>query len=308
MHTETEDYLYDNCPVCSGSISTWRSLQADGKSYNMDLCSDCGFAFVNPRPTLGFLMDFYSTVGHGGSHGSGKVPDLNSVIAGEKKDPVSTIDAKRIIKTISTLAAGSGNRKFLDVGCGYGIFSKQALDAGFDVSALDLADNEREIYRGMTGLTPVNSSFEDFECDPGSLSVILMSQILEHALDVNLWIEKAHGLLQDDGIIAIALPNYGSLFRLILQEKEPYICPPEHLNFFNPKSLSTLLEKHGFEVEKVQWISRLPKSTFDKRMPSVGKPLLPLVYMMSSLSLKTIDALHLGSIINIYARKTGSGS
>lgn len=304
MGVESGEHLYKACPVCESTIDTWRSMKVENVQYNIDLCSECGFAFVNPRPSLEFLMEFYSAVGHGGSHSNSIAPDLKSVIEGERKDPVSTIDAERIIQTIRSYSSSSSNQKFLDVGCGYGIFSKEALDAGFDVSALDLADNERKIYQGMTGLTPVKSSFEDFECAPNSLSVILMSQILEHALDVNLWIEKAHGLLDDDGVIAIALPNYGSLFRRIMQEKEPYICPPEHLNFFSPNSLSKLLEKHGFEVEKVQWISRLPKSTFEKRMPAIGRPLLPIVYKLSSISLKTIDTLHLGSIINIYARKS----
>ena len=304
MQVEEGEQLHNACPVCEGSIGTWRSMMVDSKQYKIDLCSLCGFAFVNPRPSLEFLLDFYSAVGHGGSHGSSKIPDLNSIIEKEKKDPGSSVDAKRIISTIISLSVTNKNGKFLDVGCGYGLFSKEAQDAGYDVSALDLADNERKIYQGMTGLTPVNSSFENFECAPDSLSVILMSQILEHALDVNLWIEKAHRLLDNDGIIAIALPNYGSFFRRVLQEKEPYICPPEHLNFFNPDSLSKLLEKHGFEVEKVQWVSRLPKSTFDKRMPTVGKPFLPIVYMLSSISLNIIDAFHLGSIINIYARKS----
>jgi len=80
--------------------------------------------------------------------------------------------------------------RFLDVGCGYGFFSNEALDAGFDVVALELARNEREIAKKMTGLSPVSSSFEEFEYDRESLGVMFMSQILEHALDVNLWSKK----------------------------------------------------------------------------------------------------------------------
>jgi hypothetical protein len=130
-----------------------------------------------------------------------------------------------------------------------------------------------------------------------------MSQILEHALDVDLWVKKSHGLLVNDGIIAIALPNFGSIFRMIMQENEPYICPPAHLNFFNPNSLSSLLEKHGFKVEAIQWVSRIPNKTFEKRMPKFGKPLLPIINTLSLVPLKAIDALHLGMMINVYARK-----
>jgi hypothetical protein len=57
------------------------------------------------------------------------------------------------------------------------------------------------------------------------------------------------------------------------------------LNFFNPHSLSKLMTKHGFVIEKIEWVSRLPKSTFERRVPSVAKPLLPVVHLGTRMSL-----------------------
>lgn len=303
MPDNSEEKQYETCPICNSPIKKWRSKSVGKDNYNMDLCGSCGFCFVNPRPSFQFLMNYYSLFGHSNDYAGKKAPDLEFVLEKEKTDPNSTIDARRLIKTIKSLARNTKSNKFLDVGCGYGVFSKEAMGAGFDVIALELAKNEREIAKGMTGLDPIATSFEDFDCAPESVGVVFMSQILEHALDINLWIQKSRNLLVDNGIMAIALPNYGSIFRMIMQDKEPYICPPAHLNFFNPRSLSTLLEKHGFAVEAVQWVSRIPRSTFEKRMPGFGKPLLPLVQLASSASLKMIDALRLGSIINVYGRK-----
>lgn len=295
---------YDECPVCSSSSTkSWRVKDVVNNIFNLDLCSSCGYSFVNPRPSLNFLMDYYSAFGHAHDDISNTTPDYHSVLRKEENYPNSTIDAKRLIKTISNLTVTNSNNKFLDVGCGYGFFSKQAIDSGFDVSALELADNERKIATDMTGVKPTACSFEDYECAPESLSVVFMSQILEHALDVNLWINKSRDFLIDDGIIAIAVPNYGSIFRMIMQENEPFICPPAHLNFFNPTSLSNLLENHGFKVEKVQWVSRLPTSTYEKRLPKYAKPLLPIINIASRAVLKIIDTFHLGMIINVYARK-----
>jgi 2-polyprenyl-3-methyl-5-hydroxy-6-metoxy-1,4-benzoquinol methylase len=248
-------------------------------------------------------MSYYSSFGHGHDDNGKSVPNIESVISQEWSDPNSTIDAVRLIKTINCLLKNKKGKRFLDVGCGYGFFSKAALSCGFDVIALELAENEKEIAKEMTGLSPVAISFEEFDHAEETLEVVFMSQILEHALDVNLWIEKAYRLLVDDGIIAIALPNYGSIFRMILQENEPYICPPAHLNFFSSANLSRLLENHGFKVEKIQWISGIPKKAFQKRLPSIGKPLLPAINMASSASLKIVGALHLGMMINVYGRK-----
>jgi 2-polyprenyl-3-methyl-5-hydroxy-6-metoxy-1,4-benzoquinol methylase len=248
-------------------------------------------------------MDYYSSYGHGHDESGKNAPNLNLILANEQIYPNSTIDARRLIRTIKSLSKNNRSNRFLDVGCGYGFFSKEALKAGFEVIALELAENERKIAKEMSGLNPAACSFEEFECPPNSVSVVFMSQILEHALDVNLWINKASGFLVSDGIIAIALPNYGSIFRMVMQENEPFICPPAHLNFFTKNSLSRLLENHGFKVEAIQWVSRLPKSAFEKRLPKFGKPLLPIINTASSAVLQTIDALHLGMIINVYARK-----
>jgi hypothetical protein len=118
-----------------------------------------------------------------------------------------------------------------------------------------------------------------------------------------LWVDKAHRLLEPGGILAIALPNYGSITRRLLQERDPFVCPPTHLNFFSPQSLSSLLRKHGFEVEKIEWVSRLPKSTFEKRCPGFARPILPLVHLGTGLALQGIDLSRLGMVIRVYGRK-----
>jgi len=303
MPVNSEIKQYEMCPVCYSSIKTWKVKNMGNEKYNLDLCESCGYAFVNPRPSFSFLKNYYLSLGHDHGPSEKEAPNLESVLVQEHNEPNSIIDASRLIKTIKSLTGNNSNNLFLDVGCGYGFFSKAALGAGFEVIALELAENERRITKKMTGLNPSACSFEEFECASSTFQVILMSQILEHALDVKFWIKKAYELLVNDGIIAIALPNYGSIFRLIMQENDPYICPPAHLNYFNLNSLSKLLEKNGFKVEAAQWVSRIPKNTFEKRLPNFCNPLVPIISVVSSASLKVIDALHLSMMINVYGRK-----
>ncbi len=308
MAMEKNQTFYATCPVCSSAYKPWRSKQVGEQQYRMDVCQSCGYCFVNPRPSLAFLIDYYSTFGHGDAEIAQEKPTLESLQKRERNVPNSTLDAKCLVRTIQSLANRSSaarriSKRFLDVGCGYGFFSHEAQRAGFEVQALELAAIERQIAHQMTGLDPTASSFEEYVCDPASLEVVLMSQVLEHVLDVNLWIDKAYRLLEPGGILALALPNYGSLIRKLLQERDPFVCPPTHLNFFNPRSLSRLLRKHGFEVEKVEWVSRLPKSSFEKRCPGFAKQILPFVHLGTSLALNAIDLIRLGMVIRVYARK-----
>jgi SAM-dependent methyltransferase len=306
MPVDAEPYRYASCVICASRIAAWRVKRASDASYCLDRCRSCGYTFVNPRPSPGFLASYYSQLGHSHNGADRCAPSLQSVLAREQTEPNSTIDAARLIATIRSLVKSGCGRRFLDVGCGYGFFSKQALDAGFEVIASEPAETERTIAEEMTGIRPAACSFEDLDCAPGSLSAILMSQTLEHALDVNSWVARSRDLLASDGIIAIALPNFGSILRMILQENDPYICPPAHLNFFNPRNLARLLARHGFKVEAIHWISRIPKSSLETRLPRFAAPLLPIIVAGASASLKIVDTLHLGIMINVYGRKVGA--
>lgn len=298
MNADLSKTQYTSCPVCASPIKQWRVKKVIGEDFRIDKCESCGFSFVNPRPSFNFLMDYYSLVGH-----KTEKVTLEELLLQEKKYPNSTVDAKRIIKTIKSLIHYGSCGKLLDVGCGYGFFSREALKAGFEVSALELAENEKTITKKLTGLSPIACSFETFEYNYKPFQTVLMSQTLEHALDVNLWINKAHDLLENDGIVAIALPNFGSIFRLIMQENEPFICPPAHLNFFTVNSLSKLLSRHGFHVERIQCVSRISTTTLAKRIPIIFQRLFPLFKVFIAVALKFFDAFHLGMIITVYARK-----
>ena len=296
-----------SCPICKSPLRRWAVKKYVNDTYTIDRCSDCGYAFVNPRPSMDFLKAHYRTCGHGASL---NLPSLESVIAAEAVDPNSTIDAKRMLATIKHLMDGRHDMsgRLLDVGSGYGFFSREAVTNDFRVVAIELAENERKISRSISGIDPIPTTFEDLELDPSSMSVVLMSQVLEHALGIEAWVSKAWQLLETDGILAIALPNFGSLQRIILQENEPYICPPDHLNFFTPGALTMLLEKNGFVVEKIQHVSRVPRSTIKRRVPRIAAPLALPLWILVSTALQIVDFMRLGSIINVYGRKVSGPS
>lgn len=265
-------------------------------------CSNCSFAFVSPRPTPEYIKSLYSDFGQ---HDGGR-RSLDDVLKAEADYPNSTVDANRILEAILHILEHkpTGNRdKLLDVGCGYGFFSREALRRGFEVDALESASNERLIAEQIIGLKPISSSFEDFSRPHGSYSAVLMSQVLEHALDVNAWVDKARRLLVSGGVLAVASPNFKSAFRLVFHERDPYVCPPVHLNFFSPRSLSTLLVKHGFKLKEIQWVSRIDPNIVLRRIPLTKYIGLGIRFPLQAV-LGAFDALYLGMMINIYACKS----
>jgi hypothetical protein len=58
--------------------------------------------------------------------------------------------------------------------------------------------------------------------------------------------------LNDDGMVCIVVPNDFNPFQLLLRDhldfKPWWVAPPHHINYFNFKSLTGLVERCGFEV------------------------------------------------------------
>lgn len=293
---------YADCPICSGTIAEWRIKQNAGVAYRIDRCKACGYAFVNPRPSQEFLFDYYEKSGHepGRQEETSNVLTAEEVLHREREFPNSILDARRILDVVCHHLPDKSSRSFLDVGCGYGLFSREAQSRGFDLALIELAATEGRIAEELTGVTPSRISFEGFECGDAKYSVILMSQILEHAQNVDAWMEKAKGMLVPGGILCVAVPNFDSLFRYLLQQNEPYITPPTHLNFFNSSNLSTLFGKHGFSTMEIHYASRVD---LNRRVSGNLKPLAPIINVAGKAGFKLIDLMRLGMIINVFGQK-----
>jgi len=82
---ELESRFDLQCPICQKGIDNWRIKKTKVGSFNIDRCVNCGYAFVNPRPNIEYLMNYYSKLGHGEEEMAEEILDR------EAKEPNSTI-------------------------------------------------------------------------------------------------------------------------------------------------------------------------------------------------------------------------
>ena len=293
----------EKCPCCGGAARRWGKKSCYGSDWSIHRCDRCGFGFVWPRPTWQFIDDFYRQ--HGG-HGreDAKVLDATAIRLREQADPNSSVDADRVAKTIVGLlarGANAGGRRpsLLDVGCGYGFFSRSAIANGFHVAAIELSDHEAEIAREIAAVDPIRVSFEEFE--PGdSFDAIVMSQVLEHAIDADQWVGKAAHLLRPGGVLAVAVPNFDGVFRRLLGIRDFMIIPPAHLNYFGPRALECMLRKHGFSCPRTDHVTRIPGETIRRRLGGYGRIAEILGRGCGRAFGATTETLRIGGIINLY--------
>lgn len=302
----SEKYAMATCPICSSKTDRWRDKATDWGVFFIDRCRACGYAFVNPRPTVEYLKEFYADSGY---RKNAEIDNLSLEFVENKvkKDfpDLALIYTDNIVSCVLGYIDSENREKktLLDVGCGFGFFVKSAIKHGFVVSALELGKQERRISKQMTGISAMPVCYEEYQQKNGYYSAILMTQILEHARDINFWVTKSYDLLMDGGVIAISVPNFGSLPRILLQGKDPHVIPPAHLNYFNGKNIRMLLEKHGFECLSIRYMTMIPYSNFEDRFNFLGVTGSKVIYRAFNLAMAIMDKLNRGMVLTVYAKK-----
>jgi len=237
------------CPICNAHSKYYCSKTGYDNTWIIHKCSKCGHGFVVNRPSLDFLTHIYSTTES--HHPLKDTPHFGN--------SENFKDAQYLVEKICRLSAERGYS--LDIGSGSGAFSFQLSRRGYEPVMIDLDPRAGKVVANVSDLTFIQTSFEDFSWNH-PFATIVMSQVLEHALDPVSWLKQASRMLSQDGVLAVALPNFAGIYR-ILSNHDPFLCPPIHLNFFTPTSL-----RIAFEVVGLKTMALCSKSNICVRHPT----------------------------------------
>ncbi len=224
------------CPACGhkgeGSFEKYH--------FQHRLCGHCRTLFCSPRPTEDLLGIFYNEY---------PAPQMWTRLLLQADVARKTLQYRpRVEKIISVIKENNGKAGgvAVDVGAGSGAFSLCMKELGFfaDVIALDLSQSCVQACQ-QQGLKTHLGRVE--ELPELSADFICMNDLIEHVFDPLTLLKHCYAVLRPQGIVSIATPNGEGFDFKILKEMTGNITPPEHLTYFNPSSLSTLLLKAGFE-------------------------------------------------------------
>lgn len=90
--------------------------------------------------------------------------------------------------------------------------------------------------------------------------LIVMSGFLEHEIHPLPLLREARRSLRDDGHLLVKVPNYACWNRTVRGRRWCGFRWPEHVNYFTPKSLTTIARSAGFSVERMNLLDRFPLS------------------------------------------------
>ncbi|UII81585.1 class I SAM-dependent methyltransferase [Flagellimonas sp. CMM7] len=140
------------------------------------------------------------------------------------------------------------SKKLLDFGAGTGDFLAKANLRGFNGEGIEPNEKARA-NAAKKGI----HLFQNIEAlKEKSYDVITLWHVLEHLPDLDKQVEKIASLLDDKGIVVVAVPNYKSYDARYYGEHWAAYDVPRHLWHFSKTSISRLFERHAMEVVSIR--------------------------------------------------------
>ncbi|TRO67375.1 class I SAM-dependent methyltransferase [Christiangramia sabulilitoris] len=182
--------------------------------------------------------------------------------------------------------------RILDVGAGTGEFLNKMKTFLWTVEGVEPNQTARElaILKGLN-LRPDLSEIRDQKFD-----VISLWHVLEHLPDLEKKIDELRELLNDDGVLIIAVPNFKSYDAEYYKENWAAWDVPRHLWHFSRTGLKEKLAKHNFQL-----IDEKPLK-FDSYYVSL------LSEKNNNTTLSLLNAVYRGWISNFKAASSGEYS
>lgn len=212
------------------------------KKYNVIGCEICNFRHLDPIPSEEELALFYKK-----EYFQLSKPEY---LFEDRKE----IQHRNIFfdQRINFFIKNSSGRSLLDVGCGDGIFLERARERGFEVYGIEPSEQASSIGRS-NNLDIFSGTLNSFVKQNDKLfDIVHLKNVLEHVNKPIHVLEECRKLLKPKGILYIEVPNDYNAFQLfgtwINKERKSWICIPDHINYFNFRSMEKLLVQKKFKI------------------------------------------------------------
>jgi hypothetical protein len=222
------------CPLCGGrsrhafSVSDLNRGASDLR-FPYALCRECGSYFLADPPDD--LSPYYPQAYY-------------SLTSSAELDRLADAEPN-----VGLLLEHVEPGRLVEIGPGEGVFARAALNAGFDVSTIEMDARACEHLRSVVGVNATNSALpeEILPTLPPSRAIV-MWHVIEHLRRPWAVIERAASNLEPGGVLAIASPNPRSLQFRMLGRRWAHVDAPRHLFLIPPQTLAARCEQLGLRL------------------------------------------------------------
>jgi 2-polyprenyl-3-methyl-5-hydroxy-6-metoxy-1,4-benzoquinol methylase len=248
-----------HCPLC---VSQDTSIMHIFPPFKVVRCKDCDLIYLNPRLRESVMERFYRD----GNYFSGDSTGYAEYSAQEESLRVTF---RRFLRELRDRGMTSG--RLLEVGCGYGYFLDEAKNFFSYSAGTELSEEAGKAANKQTGAEIFIGTIYDLPPKFKNFDIIVLINVIEHVYSPIDFATVLKQLLRRGGEIIIATPDIGSFWYTLMRKRWPSFKIPEHVVFYTEKTLTSLLERAGFQnISKIPFHHAFPLSLITSK---IGMPL-----------------------------------
>jgi len=298
-------FVYVNCPACN---STSYVDMFQKQEINYVTCSNCETMYINPRPNAELLENYYL--------------ESENYKYWKKYIFLSSEDIRRDkifrprVERIENFCRKYKIKKdvLLEVGPGFGTFCAEVQKRRLFKKVIgveskpDLAQKCRE-----RGIEIIEKPVEKVKLESETINIIASFGVIEYLFSPRDFVSSCAALLSKGGLLVLACPNCKGFDIAVLGELSETVTH-EHLNYFNPSSLSNMISEYGLDVLEVSTPGKLDaelvrKSIISGKFNISERPFLKEILIdkwdrLGSFFQKFLENNGLSSHMWVVARKT----
>lgn len=235
------------CPACGADEGRDFAV----RDYAFSECA-CGTVWHNPRPSEAQLADYYANAESYGFWAR----EIFPATAERRRESIARPQARRVVEAADL--AGCGRGLLVEIGAGSGLVLEEirAL-ARFDrLLAVEPTPGLAATLRSK-GFEVVQSGWEQAPLAGLDADVVCSFEVLEHLFDPGAYLRAARLALRPGGVLILTCPNIRGFDFQVLGYDGADNFGLGHINMFHPASITTLLERSGFQVRTISTPGRL---------------------------------------------------
>ncbi|AYN66070.1 class I SAM-dependent methyltransferase [Euzebyella marina] len=213
-----------------------KDFSVTGESFELLHDSELDMLVTHPKPKN---LDVYYASKEYISH-----TDSNESFVDQVYQLVKKFSLRSKLSLVSKYA--NNNKSLLDIGAGTGDFALTAKRSGW--SAFGVEPNVDARLRSREKRMELVSDIS--ELPKRRYQVITLWHVLEHLPNLESDIARIKNLLEDDGTLVIAVPNFKSRDAEHYQEHWAAYDVPRHLWHFSATAIERLFQKHEMQLIK----------------------------------------------------------
>lgn len=249
IHARSSEFVATPCPACE---STSADSIFSKYGFQFVRCEECGTIFMSPRPSEAVMADYYANSENYAYWAKFIFPASEAV----RREKIHKPWLERIVGICNQHSADRIGR-LIEVGPGFGTFaSLAAQSAVFDEVVAVEPTPELAAACRERGVSVVEKRIEEVDDEVAPADALVAFEVIEHLFRPRDFIRQARRLIRPDGLLILTCPN-GAGFDIAELGAGSQAVDAEHVNLFNPISLSRLVSNLGFEVLEVSTPGRL---------------------------------------------------